>query len=276
MSFDILSHQFFQNALWASVLSAIVCGIVGAYIVVRRIVFVSGGITHASFGGLGLGVYLGIDPILSAALAAVCSALGINRLSRDGYVREDSAIAAVWALGMALGVLFITLTPGYATGLSSYLFGNILLVTQRDLLLLGFCATVLVVILARWYRPILYSMFDADFAETRGMKARWWNATMLVIISVSLVLSIRLVGIMLLMSLLTLPQSIAGLFTSNFKRLIISSVLISLLANILGLVLSYAFAIPSGVLIILVLFVMLILARSLRWIFTRTASSSLS
>lgn len=273
MSLDILGHQFFQNALWASALSAIVCGIVGAYIVVRRIVFVSGGITHASFGGLGLGVYLGVDPILSAALAAVCSSLGISRLSRDGYVREDSAIAAVWALGMALGVLLITLTPGYATGLSSYLFGNILLVTQRDLIMLGGCAIALVVILACWYRPILYSMFDADFAETRGMRARWWNTTMLVIISVSLVLSIRLVGIMLLMSLLTLPQSIVGLFTSNFKRLIIGSVLVSLVGNILGLVLSYAFAVPSGVLIILVLFALLMIARVIHWFDTRSRAS---
>ncbi len=274
MSLDILSHQFFQNALWASALSALVCGIVGAYIVVRRIVFVSGGITHASFGGLGLGVYLGIDPILSAGLVAVGASLGISRLSRDGYVREDSAIAAVWALGMALGVLFITLTPGYATGLSSYLFGNILLVTQSDLLMLGLCAGVLVLILSRWYRPILYSMFDADFAETRGMKARWWNTAMLVIISVSLVLSIRLVGIMLLMSLLTLPQSIVGLFTANFKRLILGSVLVSLVANILGLMLSYAFAVPSGVLIILVLFVMLMVARTIRWLSMRSAPST--
>lgn len=266
---DLLQHQFFQNALWASVLSAVVCGIVGSYIVVRRIVFVSGGITHASFGGLGLGVYLGVDPIWSAGVAAVLSALGIGRLSRGGEIREDSAIAAIWALGMALGVLFITLTPGYATGLSSYLFGNILLVTRADLAMLGGCALVLIGVLALWYRPILYSMFDPDFAQTRGLNAKRWNMLMLVLVSLSLVLSIRLVGIMLLMSLLTLPQSMVGLFTADFRRVLIGSIGISLVANVLGLVLSYLFAVPSGVLIIMVLFAMLLLAKGLRWLMYR-------
>ncbi len=267
--FDILQHQFFQNALWAAALSALVCGIVGAYIVVRRIVFVSGGITHASFGGLGLGVYLGLDPILSAGVAAVASALGIGQLSRSSVIREDSAIAAVWSLGMALGALFIILTPGYATGLSSYLFGNILLVTHTDLIALGVCALVLLGVLAVAYRPIVYSMFDNDFAHTRGLRPQMWNTLMLVLVSISLVLSIRLVGIMLLMSLLTLPQSIVGLFTSSFRRLIVGSVLLGLVVNVSGLWLSYWLGLPSGVLIILLLFALLFVARGIRWVINR-------
>ena len=143
---DLLSFQFFQNALWASLLSAIVCGIIGAYIVVRRIVFISGGITHASFGGLGLGLYLGINPIVTACLTAVLSALGIEKLSQTNKLHEDSAIASIWALGMALGVLFMHLTPGYTTGLSSYLFGNILLVSSLDLIALLALAIVLTVL----------------------------------------------------------------------------------------------------------------------------------
>lgn len=258
---EILQHQFVLNALWASLLSAIVCGIVGTYIVVRRIVFVSGGITHASFGGLGFGLYAGIDPILSAGIAAVLSAIGIGRLSRSGSIREDSAIAAVWALGMALGVLFMTLTPGYTAGLSSYLFGNILLVSRWDLILLAGTALLLISVLSIWYRPILYSIFDPDFAEARGLKPRLWNTLMLVLVSVSLVLSIRLVGIMLLMSLLTLPQSIMGLFTANFRHIILGSIGISLMVNVVGIILSYIWAVPSGVLIILVLFALFALSQ---------------
>ena len=169
---SIFSYQFFQNALIASLLTAVVCGVVGAYIVVRRIVFISGGITHASFGGIGLGLYLGINPILSAAGAAVLAAFSIGRMSRSEGIREDSAIAGVWALGMALGVLFMTLTPGYTTSLPSYLFGNILLVTSADLVSLAVLALLLVVLFTVGYRTILYLSFDRDFAEIRGVAVR--------------------------------------------------------------------------------------------------------
>lgn len=259
---EILGYQFFRHALWASALTAIVCGIIGAYIVVRRIVFVSGGITHASFGGLGLGVYLGINPILSAGVAATLSALVVGGLSRGrGAMREDSAIAAVWSVGMALGVIFLMLTPGYTTSLSSYLFGNILLVGRADLVMLGACALLLVGVFARWYRPILYSMFDPDFAETRGMRAGLCNTLMLVLVAISLVLSIRLVGIMLLMSLLSLPQSIASLLTADFRRLMLYSVLISMGASVVGLYLSYLLSLPTGAVIILLLFALFLGVR---------------
>lgn len=258
----ILQYQFFQHALWASLLSAIVCGVVGAYIVVRRIVFISGGITHASFAGLGLGVWLGWNPILMAAVASIASALGISVLSHRGRMREDSAIASVWALGMALGILFLSLTPGYATGLSSYLFGNILLVSRSDLFILGGFALLLILLFAVWYRPILYSVFDADFASVRGLPARWWNLLLLLVVAVALVLSIRSVGIMLLMSLLTLPQSIASLFTSDWRRMMFISVLLCLFANVSGLLLSYyVLPAPSSVLIVLLLCLLYLLGR---------------
>ena len=123
---DLLQYGFFQHALLGSLLTAIACGIVGTYIVSRRLVFISGGITHASFGGLGVGFYLGMNPILMAMLFSVLSAFGVEWASKTQNVREDSAIAGIWSLGMALGVIFIFLTPGYAPNLSAYLFGNIL------------------------------------------------------------------------------------------------------------------------------------------------------
>lgn len=261
---SIFSYQFFQNALGASLLTAVICGLVGAYIVVRRIVFVSGGITHASFGGIGLGLYLGINPILSAAGAAVLAAFSIGKLSRSEGIREDSAIASVWALGMALGVLFMTLTPGYATSLPSYLFGNILLVTSGDLIALGTLALVLVLLFVLGYRRILYIAFDADFARVRGLRVELWERLLLLLVAVSLVLTIRSVGIMLLLSLLTLPQTTVGLFTSDFRQIIFGSIILSALANVGGLLLSYyVLSVPSGILIILLLFLFLALGKCL-------------
>ncbi len=256
-----LVNTFFQNALIAASLSAIVCGLIGTYIVVRRIVFVSGGITHASFSGLGIGVFLGINPLFVAGITAMLSALGISYISKNSEMREDSAIASIWALGMAIGILFMSLTPGYTTGLSSYLFGNILLVSRVDLLSLLFYTLFLILLLTFFYRPIYYSIFDIDFLETRGISAKKWNIFMLLVVSVALVLSIRLVGIMLLMSLLTLPQAISNLFTSNLHRIAFFSILIAFLANVGGLALSYFFAVPSGVVIVLLLSLSYVLAR---------------
>lgn len=264
---EIFEYQFFQNALLASVLTALVCGILGAYIVVRRIVFVSGGITHASFAGLGLGVFLEQNPIIMAGATAILAALGLGRLSRDRLMREDSAIAGIWALGMAIGVLFLSLTPGYASGLSSYLFGNILLVGLLDLYALAGFSTILIALFLLYYRPIVYSMFDAGFAITRGLPAHFWNALLLIMVAIGLVLSIRLVGIMLLMSLLTVPQTIMMFFTADFRRIILGSIAIGLVANVVGLLLSYyVISIPSGVSIVLVLFVLLAFAHGMRWL----------
>ena len=269
---SIFAYQFFQNALAASLLTAIVCGIVGAYIVVRRIVFVSGGITHASFGGIGLGIYLGINPILAAAGAAILAAFSIGKLSRTEDIREDSAIASIWALGMALGVLFMTLTPGYATSLPAYLFGNILLVTEGDLIALALLAVLLIALFCIGYRQILYTAFDRDFARVRGMNVGLWERGLLILVAVSLVLTIRSVGIMLLLSLLTLPQTTIGLFTADFRKIICGSIVLCLIANVGGLLLSYyLISVPSGVLIILLLFLFLALGKCLSAITRRRA-----
>lgn len=259
---NLITLQFFQNALWASILSAIVCGIIGSYIVARRIVFISGGITHASFGGLGIGLYLGINPILTACITAIAAAFGIEKLNRYSKMSEDSAIASIWALGMALGILFMNLTPGYTSGLSSYLFGNILLVGYNDLISLALLALLLIGIFSIYYKTILYSIFDKDFALTRGIKALRWSLILLTLSSISMVLCIRLVGIMLLMSLLTIPQGIMAVYTSNFKYIIFGSIILNVIGNIIGLILGIYFpSIPTGVLIVIIQFCFLALAQ---------------
>ena len=259
---DILQYTFFQNALWASLLISIACGIVGTYIVSRRIVFISGGITHATFGGLGIGFYFGINPLLSALVFALFSAYGVEYLSHSGNyrrIREDSVIAAIWSLGMAIGVIFIFLTPGYAPNLSAYLFGNILTVSQNDLLwmaILTFCL-VLTYILGK--KVIVYTAFDRDFAFTQQLPVRLIEYMMMIFIAATIVLSIRLVGIMLLMSILTIPQMTVNLFTSDYYKISVISCIVALFGCISGLFLSYFFNIPSGAFIILVLIILFLI-----------------
>ena len=267
---DILHYTFFQNALWASLLISIACGITGAYIVSRRIVFVCGGITHASFGGLGLGFYFGINPLLSALLFSLLSAFGIEYLSRADYhrqLREDSVIAIIWSLGMAIGVVFIFLTPGYAPNLSGYLFGNILTVFQSDLIWMAILSLTLVLIYVFGRRTLVYVTFDRDFAFTQQLPVRLIEYLMMMFIAATIVLTIRLIGIMLLMSILTIPQMTANLFTSNYYKITVISCLLGFLGCVSGLFLSYFFNIPSGAFIILILIALFLIAKMIRRIF---------
>lgn len=266
---DVLHYTFFQNALIGSLLTAIACGIVGTYIVSRRLVFISGGITHASFGGLGLGFYLGMNPILMAMIFSIFSAFGVEWVSRTQNVREDSAIAGVWSLGMALGVIFIFLTPGYAPNLSAYLFGNILTITTADILWILGLVVILIGMFSLFLREIVYVAFDRDFAVTQRLPVKWIEYVMMCFIAVTIVLSIRLVGIMLLMSLLTLPQVTVNLFTSDFKKIIWGSIAIGFLGCVAGLVLSYFLNVPSGAFIILVLVVLFLVMKAIRPLFRR-------
>lgn len=259
--FDLLSYDFFLNALLGSLFASIACGMIGTYIVVRRLVFISGGITHASLGGIGLGFYFGLNPILSALAFSVLSAFGIEWLSSRQGVREDSAIASFWSLGMAIGIIFIYMTPGFAPNLSDYLFGNILTITRSDILWLIILSVVLFAVFALYGREILYSAFDADFARTRNLPVNFIKYAMMFFIACTIVLSIRLVGIVLLMSLLTVPQMTANLFTSNFNKMILLSILIGFAGCLTGLFLSVVFDVPSGVFIIFTQIVVFLIAR---------------
>lgn len=266
---DLLQYNFFQNALLGSLLTAIACGIVGTYIVSRRLVFISGGITHASFGGLGLGFYLGMNPILMAMLFSVLSAFGVEWVSKTQNVREDSAIAGIWSLGMALGVIFIFLTPGYTPNLSAYLFGNILTIASSDILWIASLAGILILFFGLFLRTIVYVAFDRDFAVTQHLPVKGIEYALMFFIAVTIVLSIRLVGIMLLMSLLTLPQITVNLFTSDFRKIIWGSIGIGFAGCVAGLVLSYYLNVPSGAFIILVLVLLFLILKTIKYLFRR-------
>ena len=249
---NILEYSFFQNALLGSLLASVLCGFIGTYIVTRRLVFISGGITHASFGGIGLGVFLGINPILSALVFSVLSAFGVQWMSRRGDVREDSAIAVFWTFGMSLGIICCFLSPGFMPDLPSFLFGSILTISQPDLWLLFVLLVVGAVVFALLYRTILSVAFDADFARSQRLPVAFVEYLMMALIAMTIVGTLRMVGIVLSISLLTIPQMSANVLTRNFKRMIVWSILIGWADCLMGLGLSYALNVPSGASIIFV------------------------
>ena len=264
---ELLSYTFFRNALWGSLLASIACGIIGSYVVARRMVFISGGITHASFGGIGIGFFFGLNPILSALGFSVMTAFGIQWLSKSQNVREDSAIGVFWSLGMALGIILIFLTPGYAPNLSEYLFGNILTISQTDIMLLTILSIVLILFFTFFYRSILNISFDKEFAKTRGLPVALFEYILIMLVAVTIVLSIRLVGIVLLISLLTVPQMTANIFTNHFSKIMVLSVIISFVGCIIGLLLSYTLNVPSGAFIIFVLITIYLISKLSAFLF---------
>lgn len=249
---DILSYSFFQHALLGSFLASILCGIIGTYIVTRRLVFISGGITHASFGGIGLGVFLGVNPIVSAMVFSVLSACGVQWLSAKGSIREDSAIAVFWTLGMSVGIICCFLTPGFMPDLPSFLFGSILTIGVSDLLLLGILAVVASAVFIFGYHTILCIAFDPLFARSQKLPVKTVEYLLMILIALAIVSTLRMVGIVLAMSLLTIPQMTANLFTYRFKTMIVLSILLGWVDCLLGLAISYWFNVPSGASIIFV------------------------
>ena len=177
---ELIQYTFFQHALLGGLLASIACGIIGTYIVTRRLVFISGGITHASFGGIGIGLFTGISPLLSAAVFSVLSAFGVEWLSKRKDMREDSAIAVFWTLGMALGVMFSFLSPGFAPDLSAYLFGNILTITLGDIALLAGLAVILAIFFVLYLRPIIYVAFDREFARSQGIPVQIFEYVLMI------------------------------------------------------------------------------------------------
>lgn len=248
---EILQYDFFRSAVIGVLLLSVASAIIGTYIVTRRLVSISGGITHACFGGLGLGYFLGLNPIFMAAVFAVGSSLGVEWMARHHRVREDSAIAVIWALGMALGTLFIFLTPGYVPELNAFLFGNILTITHGDLWAFGIFTVVLLLFMAAFFRKIVICAFDPDFARVCRLPVTFITTAMTVLVAVCIVLTIRLVGVMLLMSMLSLPQMIAEIFCNRFKSMMWLSILISLLCCLGGLFMATVIDVPCSALIVL-------------------------
>lgn len=264
---ELLKYDFFQNTLFSTIFIGISCGLIGTYIVAKRMVFISGGITHASFGGLGLAYYLGISPMLGATVFSLLSILGIWSLSENKKFREDSLIGIFWSAGMAIGILFIYLTPGYAPNLMSYLFGNILTVTSGQILLSALLCVLIILFFLKFFRPLFYIAFDKEYSLTHHVHINAIDISITILIALCIVLCLKLAGIILVISYLTLPQAIAGIYYKNFKQQLIASALISTLGSVTGLFISAQTNLPSGATIVigfLILFIISWLVQKIR------------
>lgn len=263
---DILQYAFFQNALLGALLASILCGFIGTYIVTRRLVFISGGITHASFGGIGIGVFAGINPILSAMAFAIMSAFGVQWISKNKDVRKDSAIAMFWTLGMSVGIICCFLSPGFMPDLPSFLFGSILAIDTADLWILAGLTIVVSLLFTLFLRPIQSIAFDSTFARSQHLPVNVIEYLMMTLIAMTIVATLKLVGIVLAISLLTIPQMTANLFTYSYKRMIWVSILFGWIDCLLGLYASYLLNVPSGATIIFVSIIVFALAKVIKYI----------
>lgn len=246
-----LGYEFFRNALLAGILASIACGIIGSFVVVKRMVSLSGGISHASFGGIGLGYFLGFDPIAGAMVFCIATAALIAKLRNISHQHIDTLIGAIWAAGMALGIMFVYLTPGFAPDLFGYLFGNILLVPSSELHVMAVLLAGIIFVIWYFYNQFLAVTFDEEYASVMNIPSERFIALLLIMIAITVVMLIQVVGIILVIALLTLPAAIAREFTQNLKKMFYLSTVIGIIFTTIGIFLSYYLNVPSGATIIL-------------------------
>jgi len=247
----ILQYEFMRNALIAALLASIACGIIGVYVVIRRIVFISGGIAHAAFGGIGLGYFLGVDPILGVVPFSIASALSMGVVGRRTKIPEDTSIGILWAIGMALGIIFIGFTPGYAPDLFGYLFGSILTVSTSNIITMLILNAAIIMIVIALYREFQAISFDEEYAKAMGLPTERLYLLLLCLIALTVVLLIRVVGVILVISLLTIPAALSKQFSHRLSSMMLLSICICAFFTFGGLWLSYIFDLPSGATIVL-------------------------
>jgi zinc transport system permease protein len=247
-----------RNAVLAGVLASVLCGVIGTFVVIKRLAFISDGISHAAFGGMGVCFFLGIDPLLGAIPVALACALALGAVDRETIRSYDALIGVLWAVGMAVGVVFVYKTPGYAPNLMTYLFGNILLVSRHDLTVILALAVSVLALLFLFFKGIVAVAFDEVFARVRGVRVRFLMSLLLTLIALSVVILIQVVGIILVVALLTIPSVISLMLWKDLKAVLLGSVLIGVAITLGGLILSFYFDFPSGPAIILLGAVLLV------------------
>ena len=249
--FEAFQFEFMRNALMAGLLASVACGIVGVYVVVKKIVSMSGSIAHASFGGIGLGYLFKFNPVLGAMFFALLSALTMGLVTRKTRLPEDTATGILWALGMALGVIFIGLAAGYAPDLMSYLFGNILTVPASDLYLMLALDIIIIALVIIFYKDFLLLCFDEEYATVAGLPVDGLYLLLLCMVALTVVVLIRVVGMILVIALLTFPAALARQFTHSLKKMMLLSVAFDMVFTFGGLWLSFVLNLASGATIIL-------------------------
>lgn len=265
----LASHTFLQNALIGGILASVACGVMGTYVVVKRIGFLAGGIAHAVLGGMGIAYFFGASPIGGALAAAVLAALLIGWVSLRWQQNEDTIIAALWAIGMAIGVLFISRTPGYNVDLMSYLFGNILMVSGDDLYLMAGLDTVILLVVVAFSKQFLAVSFDEEFARLRGVWVDFFYLLLLVMVALTVVILIQVVGLILVIALLTLPAAIATLYLRSLITIMMLATGLGVVFTSGGLALSYAPDLPAGATMILLAGAIYLISLATKGLLTR-------
>jgi len=251
INLDFLQYDFMRNALAAGLAASVLCGVIGIYVILNKIVFISDGIAHAAFGGIGLGYFLGYDPLAFGIGSAVLTALGIGMVSNRARVSEDTAIGVFMATGMALGIMLLTLSQGYARDLYGYLFGNILAVTRGDVLLISALTLIILALVFLLYKEFLLLSFDPIYAEAIGLPVQSLRLLLLAMVAFSVVILIKIVGIIMVIALLTIPGAISRRHMSGLPAIMAGSVFLGAIFVTIGLVISYELDVPSGATIIL-------------------------
>ncbi len=266
MMLSAFETGFMRNALAAGILVSIACGIIGSFVVVRRIVFISGGIAHAAYGGVGLGYWLqyavlsgagaaaarpGMWPLAGALLFSLTAAVVMGFVTRRGRQRADTVIGVLWAIGMALGVVFIDLTPGYKANLMSYLFGSILAVSSWEITAMAVLDIIVLLVVALLYRPLRAVSFDEVFSEVRGLPVGALHITLLCLVAVSVVMMMRVVGLIMVIALLTIPAAISGMFNRRLSLMMVWAVVLGIVFTTAGLMAAWQWNLTSGAAVIL-------------------------
>ncbi|MCK5811939.1 MAG: metal ABC transporter permease [Clostridiales bacterium] len=247
----IFKYTFMQNALLAALLASVVAGVIGTIVMEKKLVSMSGGIAHASFGGIGFGYLLNFEPIWGGLFFAIGSSLLISRITKNGKIKADTLTGILWSFGMALGILFISLTPGYMPDMTSYLFGDILSVSNSSIFYMSIFTIIIVVLFVVYFHSFMMYLFDEDYARSTGMNVTLLEYLVYIMIPLGIIVLIKIVGIILTIALMTIPVSIAKMLFNSLKQVVISSVIISTFLCIVGIAISYYINIPSGACIII-------------------------
>lgn len=248
----IFSYEFMQNAILIGILASIICGVIGPFIVTRRMVFISGGLSHAAFGGLGIAYWMGIRPLFGAMAFVLAAAVLVGRQEEKRQSPNDLFIGILWAVGVAIGILFIHMTPGYAPDLMSFLFGNILTAARDDVLITLLLTVIVTGAVMIYYNGFVAIALDEEYARARRLPVPTLKMGLIILTALSIVTLIQVVGILLVIALITIPVAIASELTRSFRQIMLLSILCGILITLSGLMTSYFIEFPSGASIILI------------------------
>lgn len=263
--FEVLQYDFIQNAIISGILISIAAGVIGSLVVVNKITFLTGGIAHSAYGGIGLAIYFGLPVLFGATIFSVFTAILIAIITLKNRSRIDAIIGMMWASGMAIGIIFVDLTPGYNVDLMSYLFGSIIAVSSDDIIYMSILDIFIVFIVAIFYKEILAVSYDSEFATLRGLNVKFFYTLILILSALCVVAAIKAVGLILVIALLTIPTYLAENFVNKLSSMMILSSFLATLFTILGLLISYLYDISSGASIIIVAVLALLLVKLVKY-----------